>query len=155
MPWNGCEPLMSGRLSSPDSSMCSVRSRLVRCLAALGVCWILSSTVSAQLFIRSLGVLHDSVPLSIEYAHQGSLLPPLNVHCLCLRIPDDVEGKVLVEMLDVSPNGFANFMGYASRGRLWACFKSREVTINDGGMRFDGNRVAWITMRRPVDTAFR
>lgn len=155
MPWNAYELRVNAAWTKVSLRACNPAQGLVKGLVVVVAWWSLCFSLKAQPFIRSFEVLHDSVPIALEHAHQGSLLAPLNAHCLCLRIPGDVEGKMLVEMLDVSPNGFANFMGYASQGRLWACFKSDEVTFGVGGILFGGRRVDRMTLRRSADTSFR
>lgn len=121
----------------------------------LVACSCLCAAASAQPFIRDLEVLRDSLPIVIEHAHPGSLLAPLNAHCVCLRIPAGLEGKVLVELLEVSPNGFASFYGYARDGRIRSCFKSEAVSLEKGVIHFEGRPASRMTLRRPVDARFR
>ena len=112
-------------------------------------------TASAQRFIRNYTVLQDSIPIVLEHARTASVLPPLNVHCFCLRVPDEVNGKVLVELLDVSPNGFANFQGFASQGRLRGCFHLGSIRVESGDIRYNDLPATHATLRRPLDDRFR
>ena len=111
--------------------------------------------VSSQQFIRNFEILHDSLPIDLEYGHNAAGMQPLNVHCVCLRVPEDVEGVVLVEMLGVSPQGLANFRGYALQGRLWACSRLESTETRDGVIRYEGHPVTRITLRRIAATKHR
>ena len=100
-------------------------------------------------------ILHDSLPIDLEYGHNAAGMQPLNVHSVCLHVPNEVEGAVLVELLGVSPQGFANFRGYALQGRLWACSRLESTETRDGVIRYEGHPVTRITLRRIAATKHR
>lgn len=154
MRWSGFSMSMGERKEHKPIAR-NIAAVSVRCLIALAVCGSLCFDMNGQPFIRGFEVLQDSVPVAMEHGHQGSPLAPLNVHCLCLRIPGGIDGKVLVELLEVSPKGFANFFGYASNGRLWSCFKSDAIAFKQGSLLFEERPSRLMTIRRPADTRFR
>ena len=154
MRWSGCSACMSTRIDHRPTACCFT-AMLVRSLVIAAVFGSQSLLVNAQPFIRSLVVLHDSVPVDLEHAHEGSRLPPLNIHCVCMRIPTGTEGRVLIELLEVSPNGLASFFGYASNGRLWSCFKTDAIAFRQGSLLFEERKANLMAIRRPTDTRFR
>lgn len=132
-----------------------MNSRALRYMMTAVACRFFWFTSRSQSFVKSLEILKDSVPIVVGHAHQGSGLRPLNTHCLCLFIPADVDGKVLVELLGGARMGFASFYAYASKGRLWSCFKSDSFDFKQDTILFEGVPANLMNLRRPTDTNFR
>lgn len=116
---------------------------------------LIGTKVCAQSFVKSAPILHDSVPIVLERASGSHGFPPLNTHCLCLAIPSDVEGKVLVEFTGGSDQGFASFYAYAKAGQMYACFTMRPLTLTGRELYYEGRRMWFVTLRRPPDKRFR
>ncbi len=81
--------------------------------------------------------------------------PPLNFHCLCLRISDDVHGKTVVELKNASPNRFASLFGYAERGTLHACYTMHRLEQRNGILHYDGKSLDQFALRRSRDDSYR
>lgn len=117
---------------------------------------VLSGHVLAgQAFIRQLEVLEDSIGIRMLHGSQAHGFPPLDMHCLCLLVPGDHEGKVLVELVGVSKNHFANFHGHVHQGLLRACFSMRGLTMEQDAMLYEEKRVRYATLRKPAEPRFR
>lgn len=105
----------------------------------------------AQPFVKRLLILHNDLPIEVLHASASRGFPPLHHHCLCLRIPADVQGQVIVELKDACKVGFGNFHGYATQGLLYACFTMRELEIHNSRLHFSGKPIDQMILRRPYD----
>ena len=110
-----------------------------------------AGVLHAQPFVSRLPILQDSLPILLEHASPAHGYSPLNLDCLCMIVPKPLEGKVLVELIGASKAGLANFYGYASQGRLYACITKGPIAFHNNSIHYDGRPISHAVIRRTLD----